>query len=277
MKTRAFSWLIFFFAFVFGSNAQQCCKVTAEFADLGKNADFMMAHMEPQSRNLDPSGKWIEMATAGEKAGRGYLTGAGEESSQWLFVFHEWWGLNDHIVAEADRWAKELPGVRVLAIDLYDGASASTREAAAKLMAEADEDRIREIIGGAIKYAGDEASVATIGWCFGGGWSMQAAIMLEDQSPACVIYYGMPEKSKEKIKLLKAPVLGIFAEEDQWINREVVSEYEAVMERSGKKYDSVWYDADHAFANPSNPHFDGESAKAARNEALTFLSKHLIK
>jgi len=41
-------------------------------------------------------------------------------TKKYLFVIHEWWGLNDYIKQEAEKLQKEL-GVNVIALDLYDG------------------------------------------------------------------------------------------------------------------------------------------------------------
>jgi carboxymethylenebutenolidase len=270
--------LVFVF-FLLNANAQQsCCSVTSDFADLGKDAQFLMEHQLPAlSSKVDASGKWIEFPTASGKNGRAYLNNSINPGEDYLFIFHEWWGLNDNIVAEADKWAGLLDGVNVLAIDLYDGKSASTREGASELMQAAEEDRIREIISGAMAYAGSDATFATIGWCFGGGWSMQASIMLGDRSAACVVYYGMPEQSVEKLEQLQAPVLGIFAEKDQWINHSVVGEYESAMSKADKSFETLWFDAEHAFANPSNPVFNEKASTEANSAALNFIYKALIR
>lgn len=258
-------------------NAQKpCCSATAQFADLGEQTEFRDSHQEPQSFSMgEATGEWIDFETPGKEKGRAYLVPSEEETDKYLFVFHEWWGLNEHIQSEAHEWQDRLPGVHVMAIDLYDGKIGTTRDAASELMQNADETRIKNIIKGAIDHVGKDAQVATIGWCFGGGWSMQAAIMLGDQAEACVVYYGMPEQNPEKLEQLNAPVLGIFAEKDDWINKEVVSKYESAMDEAGKKYTTYWYDANHAFANPSNAVFDKEAGEDAREKTLNFIQKHL--
>ena len=49
---------------------------------------------------------------------------------------------------------------------------------------------------------GEEANIATLGWCFGGGWSLKTAIQAKDKASACVIYYGSPvEKAEEEQNL----------------------------------------------------------------------------
>ncbi len=194
-----------------------------------------------------------------------------------VILIHEWWGLNDHIKKEAEKLYHDLNGqVNVLALDLYDRKVADTREEAARLMQNAQEARIRAIIRGAAAYAGKKARIATIGWCFGGGWSMQAALMLGKKARACIIYYGMPEQNVEKLKELQAPVLGIFAKQDRWITPEVVKTFEQAMQEAGKSVEWHLYDAVHAFANPSNPRYQSEATAQAYEQSLRFLKAHLL-
>lgn len=271
--------LIAIFSFVEAHAQKSCCSATAQFAALASDEGFVNSHQEPSGViEQDLEGEWVEFKTpGGGEMGRAYEVSTEDSGDDYLFIFHEWWGLNLHIRTEADRWASELEGVNVLAIDMYDGRVTTTRESAAQLMQEADESRIRDIIQGAINYAGDGGDLATLGWCFGGGWSMQAAIMMGDQAVACVVYYGMPERSTEKLEELEAPVLGLFAEHDESINREVVGEYERAMDEVGNEYETHWYDSDHAFANPSNSVYDENAAKKARQEAVQFLHQRLVK
>jgi carboxymethylenebutenolidase len=46
------------------------------------------------------------------------------------------------------------------------------------------------------------------------------------------------------------------------------------MKSAGKSLSVNRYDADHAFANPSSPHYDEAAAKAARTVVTTYLKKH---
>ena len=109
-------------------------------------------------------------------------------------VYQEWWGLNDHIKQEAAKLHKDLGDVNVLAVDMYDGKVGTTREEAGKLMQSASKDRLTAIQKGAIGYAGKDARIASIGWCFGGMLSLQSAILEQSKSVGCVMYYGSPEK-----------------------------------------------------------------------------------
>ncbi len=261
-------------------SSKSCCDVssTAAFAMLATDEKFVAAHLDPIPVNFVPEqGKDVTFKTSSSVDGRGFEIKSDKATNNYLIIVHEWWGLNDYIRQEAEKLQKELGLVNVLALDLYDGKVASTQQEAGKYMGEAKEDRIREIIKGALDYIGPKARVGTIGWCFGGGWSLQTALMGGKQTMACVMYYGMPETDVEKLKGLNGPVLGIFAQKDAWITPAKVKEFEGTMKRIGKKLNVKSYDADHAFANPSNPKYDKIASADAHKLVIAFLKKHLVK
>ncbi len=277
MKKNLFITVVLSLLFLAGTikaQTKSCCKSTAtgEFAMLGSDAAFQSAHLAPEPINFVPiKGEAVTFPVDSTKEGSAYLVKATEKSDQYLFVFHEWWGLNDHIRQEAEQFAEDFPGVNIMAIDLYDGQFATNAEDAGKIMQSIQQERAEAIIKGAINYAGPAASFQTIGWCFGGAWSLQAAIIIGNRAKGCVMYYGMPEKNPEKLKMLQAPVLGIFAARDGWITKPVVEAFETQMNEMKKPVTITWFEADHAFANPSNPKFDEAATAKARMLAVGFL------
>lgn len=217
----------------------------------------------------------ITFDTPDGKTGQAFFLEAKDRSGQYLFVFHEWWGLNDHIKKEAENWFYEFAGtVNVVAPDLYDGAVANTAEGASELRSSMKTKRATAIVEGALNMAKPNSAIATIGWCFGGGWSLQTAIMAGENAKACVIYYGRPEKDVGRLKLLKASVLGIFAKQDPWITPEVVNNFKANMVLADNALEVRMYDAGHAFANPSNPDYDEEATKDAHQLAVAFIKNN---
>ncbi len=247
-----------------------CC--TAEFASLGNDEAFRNAHPEPQPiQRQDSLGKMELISTPDGKTANVYWV-RNPLSEKYLLVFHEWWGLNDHIKQMADNYANEL-GVNVMALDLYDGKLATTREEAAALMQANDPERSTAIINGALALMSNKARVATVGWCFGGGWSLQASILASKKASACVMYYGMPESDLKKLKQLKADVLNIVALKDQWITPQITAAFEKNMKQLNKNLIIKAYDADHAFANPSNPNHNAEFAADAFALSLKFIKE----
>ncbi|MDX2003514.1 MAG: dienelactone hydrolase family protein [Chitinophagales bacterium] len=269
------------FALVAKSQNQfSCCNTTAtqQFAFMAADPDFKALHDAPGDyRYNEDLGKMITYKTPDGKTANAFEILTPYKTDHYLFIFHEWWGLNDYIKKEAARYFKELKSVNVIAIDLYDGQLATTQEEAAKLMQGVKDDRARAIIDGAIKYVGKQANIGTLGWCFGGGWSMQATLMAGKQAAGCVIFYGMPETNLDKLITLKTEVLGIFATQDQHISPAVVEEFKELMDVADKKLTLYNYDAVHAFANPSNPKHDAVAAADAFAKAKKFLDKQFYK
>ncbi len=259
---------------------KSCCSTGKDisFSKFSEDKEFRDKHQIPAAFTLkDQLGKMIKFSTEDGKEAIGYLIKSSSKSDKWIFVFHEWWGLNDYIKKESDELRNKLGDINVLAIDLYDGKVADNREDAAKFMQSVDQTRAKNIIMGAIKFAGNNARVGTIGWCFGGGWSLQASIMLSTQGAACVMYYGIIDNTPETFKNLNAPVLGIFAEQDAWVTPEVYGNLKKNIEAAGKEIILKSFNADHAFANPSNTKFDEKSTKEAKELTINFFKNKLIK
>ncbi len=275
MRVENVSALTILLFLAFPMQGQSCHEANSEFVAMADDPGFVESHELPAEDMRTNDGTWIQFE-AGDLPARGYEMKSSEETNKWILVFHEWWGLNDNIKREVEEWSERL-NVNVLAIDLYDGKIGQTRAAAGELMQNADPERIKTIIRGAFNYIGEDAEIGTIGWCFGGGWSLQAAIEGQDRVRACVMYYGMPEKDHERLQSLEAPVLGIFASQDQWINGEVVDSFNEDMSEVEKELSVQVYDADHAFANPSNENvYDEEAARDAMNKATAFFEEHLL-
>lgn len=244
-------------------------------AQFAEEEEFKDAHDTPEGTDHVASGQMITFKAADGTDASAYALMADEPTDNYLLVIHEWWGLNDHIKEEADRLFGELGNVNVLALDMYDGKVATSPDEAGQFMQAVKPERAEAIVKGAIAKAGDSAKIGTIGWCFGGGWSLKSSIMAGDQGAACVIYYGMPVQEAKALAPLKADVLGIFAEQDGWITPEVVDKFEALAKATGKSAEIHQFDAAHAFANPSNPKYDEAAAKEANAMALNFLRERL--
>ena len=155
---------------------KSCCQApsaTASFASLAGSNGFSGAHESPAAISYAAKGSMITFTTPDGKTGSAYFIAAEGKSNKYIFVFQEWWGLNDYIKRQADLYADSLKGVNIMAIDLYDGKVTTNPEEAGKFMQAADDARIRSIITGAYSHIGKEAKVATVGWCFGGLWSQQ--------------------------------------------------------------------------------------------------------
>jgi len=249
---------------------------TQQFAMLASSEKFVMAHKKPLPLHYQSLiGRAITYKTADGKTANAWELKAKKPTENYLLVVHEWWGLNDWVKQESEKIYNDLGNVNVIDLDLYDGKVATNQQDAGKYMQSVTEARAKAIINGAIAYVGSKAHIATIGWCFGGGWSLQTTILSGKQAIGCVMYYGMPEQNVSVLKSLNCDVLGNFAKKDQWINGKIVAKFEADMKIAGKKLTVNEYEADHGFANPSNPAYNSEATKDAYGKTIAFLKPRL--
>ena len=119
--------------------------------------------------------------------------------------------------------------------------------------------------------------IGSIGWCFGGLWSLNTALVFPDTLDATVIYYGGNiETNKEKLAPLQMPILGIFGALDQNPSIELVKKFEASLKSLNKSVEIYIYEgANHAFANPSGKNYNPQAAEDAWQKTTTFLNKYL--
>jgi len=198
-----------------------------------------------------------------------------------ILAIHEWWGLNENIEAMARRLAGE--GYQVLAVDLYGGQVADTPQQASQLVKEVAQNSFaaEANISKAYNYLVEEkqaTSVGTIGWCFGGSWSLETALLFPQELDAAVIYYGgqIGTKTPEELSSLTMPILGIFGAEDSSIPLETVEKFASNLEELNKEAEIITYEnAGHAFANPSGDNYVAEAAEKAWQETTEFLSEYL--
>ena len=229
-------------------------------------------------RLLQLSANALESVTLTTESGRSVsaaLAMPAQTPAPTVMLIHEWWGLNDQIKAVAAALAKE--GYLALAVDLYDGQVGTTPDAARALMQAVDAE---QAIGTLVAWADwlkahpqSSGPLGTVGWCFGGGWSLNTAIAAP--VAAAVVYYGQVTRSADDLAALQGPVLGHFATEDRWITRDMVELFEVRMEQAGKALEAHWYEADHAFANPTSARYDQDEAALAWQRTLAFFEAHL--
>ncbi len=217
---------------------------------------------------------------SGDETIKGYLAlpdSAGAHPA--LVVIHEWWGLNDWVEEQAQKFAEQ--GFVALAVDLYRGKVAYEPNAAHELMRGMPQDRaVRDLEAGfdylASRPEVNKNKIGSIGWCMGGGLSLQLAIH-EPKLAACVVNYGAMPTDPSDIRKIKAPILGNFGANDQGIPPSAVEKFEKAMQEANKPVDVKIYDgAGHAFENPNNKlGYRPDAAEDAWNRTLSFLKKTL--
>ena len=201
-----------------------------------------------------------------------------------VVMIHEWWGLNQNIKDMANLLAKN--GFVVLAADLYHGKVTDNPQLAMELVQTArnNQNSSTANLQAAVKYLSsapnvDNKKIASLGWCFGGGQSLQLALSSQEHPlAATILYYGTPlVTDKESLSKIKWPVLGIFGDKDENIPMAEINQFGSSLNQSGIKNEiQVYNGLGHAFANPSGDNYAPEETADAWQKTLSFLKKYVV-
>jgi carboxymethylenebutenolidase len=223
------------------------------------------------------SGEKIQLRTTKGSAS-GYLAKpeAGG-NGRGVIVLQEWWGLVPHIQSVADRFAKA--GYVALAPDLWDGKQTTRPDEAGRLFMAldiADAASKLQAAGTALReQGGARGGLGVVGFCMGGQLALYAATVMPEIG-ACVDFYGRHAKVHPDYTKLRAPVLGIFGENDKSIGPEVVAALGQAVRAAGGSIELHSYPAGHAFFNDTRPEvFDAACAADAWRRTIDFLGKNL--
>ena len=195
-----------------------------------------------EGKGAPPSGQLLEYF----EGAKGYLAepeGDGPFGS--IILIHEWNGVVERIKQVADALAKE--GYIALAADLYEGQTGSSRDENIALMQKArgDEEKIVSNLNAAVKYLKERddsnGTVATIGWCFGGGVALTFA-MGGEHHHGTAIFYGSLIEDPEKLSHIHHEIHGTFAGQDRGIPVESVEKFTQALRDAGIPNDIHVYD-----------------------------------
>lgn len=220
-------------------------------------------------------GEMISFAANGGTT-EGYLAKPASGGGKGVVVIQEWWGLNGNIRGIADRFAGE--GFVALAPDLYHGKVTDEPDEAGKLFMAVNIEQAAKELKGAVAHLKQltGSPVGTVGFCMGGALSLFAACNNDGDVGACVDFYGGHPAVKYNWDGLTAPVLGIWAEHDDFVNPNVPG-YEAELKKRNHPHEFITYpNTQHAFFNDENK--DGHNPTAAADaweKTLAFYRKNL--
>ena len=230
---------------------------------------------------LAANGKSVSYKSGDETVQATLYTPTGKGPFPGIIVIHEWWGLNDWVKEQASKLADQ--GYAALAVDLYRGKVATTPEEAHEIMRGVPEDRAKRDLHAAFEFLKSQKNVkpdriASIGWCMGGGYSLDVALQ-EPTLSAAVINYGHLATDANSLKQINAAVLGNFGGQDRGIPVEDVKKFEQALRDLGKQADiKIYPDAGHAFENPNNKTgYRPEDAADAWQRTVNFLASKLKK
>lgn len=197
-------------------------------------------------------------------------------------MIHENKGLNENIKKMANLLARN--GYVVLAVDLFKGEVTTDRNRSSELSqyVRDNQDIATANLKSAVKYLSslpnvNPEKIVSLGWCFGGGESLQLALNSQDHPlAATIIYYGRLLTDNASLANIKWPVLGIFGDQDKSISVDSVKAFEMALNSNGIPNEIYIYKGvGHAFANPSGENYAPKETQDAWQKTLAFLEKHV--
>ena len=212
----------------------------------------------------------------------GYLgRPAGEGPWPTMIVIQEWWGLDNQTESIVDRFSGLPSPYLAFAPDLYHGEMALL----------GDDDRATTLVQKYGPGAADDlfktfdalkthqdstGKIGTTGFCFGG----QMALVLGANRPldaVCTFYGGGMQHVFDQLDRLKAPVLGLYGDQDRSIPRGTVEEFDKLLNKTGVPHEIVVYpNSGHAFFRDHDPKtYRPEAAKNAWERVQQFFAKYL--
>lgn len=211
---------------------------------------------------------------------QGYLAqpeGPGPHAA--VLLIHEWWGFNEGMVTLADALAAE--GYVVFAPDALRNRVTTQVPRALWMALTTPEEQIFADVDGALAHLlsldnVDTDRVATMGFCFGGGHSLQLGMRQSQSLALTIIYYGALVTEPELLRPLTdaQPVLGVFAGEDAQITRADVIEFEAALNTLNIENEITIYEGvGHGFVNEDNYNQPGPAGDAWQ-QTLAFLARN---
>jgi carboxymethylenebutenolidase len=196
-----------------------------------------------------------------------------------IILIHDRWGLDESIHAISRRLAAD--GYIVIAVDLFGGGATESPSVAREYEIKVFEnpDLAAENIRQAYQFVKDSfgaPAIATVGLGFGGGWSLNAAMLLPEDLDASVIFYGQVIDDLEKLTPIQAPVLGLFGEDDRVVRTDSVLDFEAALNALDKEAEiEIFAGVGRGFVDTHSTNHDPEIAELAWRQTLSFLGQHL--
>ena len=217
----------------------------------------------------------VTLATAGSASFVSYVTGP-ETASACVVLVHDWFGVSPSYIEAAERLARR--GYCVLAVDLYNGHTATTHEEASALLGALDSNLASEKIDAAIKFAGGRhRKVAILGFSMGVKHALAAALRNRSVE-ATVLWYGETTKSADSLRALSGPVLLIDGSKDGSALEDSLAFAKAADTAGPGAEIYIYPGAAHAFAQPlfnQGKTYDPVAAETGWKLTEDFLDRRL--
>jgi len=208
------------------------------------------------------------------------IVGGPEGAEAGLLLVHDWFGITPFSYRMVERFAGQ--GYRVVAVDLYQGRSATDHPAAGELMAalgERDPAEVDALIDAGLQYLGDR-KVAVIGYSMGGDWAFNTQLRHPDRISTAVVVYGggMDSRPDSALARLNGPVLFVTGSRDSWALDTALDLLPRLDSVAHGAELLVYPGARHAYAQPlfaAGANLDEEATRVSWLVVDDFLQRHL--
>lgn len=211
---------------------------------------------------------------------KGYtaLVGGPVNSNKGVVIVHDWFGITDLTNESINRLIDQ--GIRVIAVDLYNGKSATTHDEAKALQKSLDTNDVQKAILAAVKnLKSDKRRVAVVGYSAGAKFALKAAAENSSDIHAVALIYGGGYETLDQTKLSKiGPVLTIHGSEDKWSHKSFLMLDEQMSELQKNIETYIYPNASHAFAQKlfnDGKNLDPIATMAMRHVLDSFLERNL--
>lgn len=222
---------------------------------------------------VDGGGETLHLTTTKGESFAAYRTGP-LGARYGILLLHESMGFTDDVRAFADWLGRN--GHRVLALDLYEGRTASSRAQANALMAGLDQKSVDAKYRAAVKVLkAPGRKLITMGWEFGGTQALQANSALAGQVAATVVYDAALSSDDTAMRDIATPVLGVFARGQSRDAVDRFRSFEAAMKRKRKPVQIAFYERADNGNDDFGPVYNGDAVRAVWGATAGFLKKYV--
>ena len=224
------------------------------------------------------SGEFIQLTGADGEEFRAYSAGP-KDAAAGVMIVHDWFGISEFTKESVERLGNS--GYRTIAVDLYNGTSATTHPEAGKLMGALNRGVTNSKLQSGLDYLKmQDRKIATIGFSMGGLESLNATLNDPETVSATVIIYGgdFDKIAVDRLKKLSSAVLTITGSKDGW-SLPSSTNFLSNMDEADRLVELYVYPgAQHAYAQPlfnGGQNYDKEATRFTWLLVEDFLKRHL--
>jgi carboxymethylenebutenolidase len=253
-------------------------KILSSFVLLLLMLPFATRAVGENNRSAAEPGRFVTLKQSDGSEFRAFVAGPVNAKAA-VLVVHDYFGISDATKQSVERLG--ALGYRSVAVDLYEGKSATSHEEAVKLMQSLDRKATDKILQAGLDYLKQTGrKVATIGFSMGGPESLNANLNDPEAVSATAMIYGsgFDKIDTNRLEHLRSPVLAITGDEDTGAMQSAIN-FLSSMKEAKRPYEMLVYPgADHGYAQPlfnKGKNYNPEAVRTTWVLVEDFLDSHL--